>query len=896
MGDSLDYIAQLQTSLSDRYDIEREIGAGGMATVYLARDLRHDRHVALKVLKPDLGAILGLERFLSEIKVTANLQHPNLLPLFDSGEANGLLFYVMPYVEGETLRNRLDREKQLPVDEAIRMSVAIANALDYAHAHNVIHRDLKPENILLQSGQPVIADFGIALAVSKAGGNRMTQTGLSLGTPAYMSPEQATGDRVIDCRSDIYSLGAMTYEMLTGEPPHTGNTSQAVIARMLTEKPRPIRTTRSMVPEHVEAAVMQALEKLPADRFSTAKEYADALQGRSGYSNFTTARTAAAPALRRGPHMLSRFRDPLVASLSVVSLALLGALALRPGTGAESARTPVRFVLATPDSAKAFDNFPWPGAISPDGSVVVFSVRQGEASVLYYQRTNQLDGQVIPGSAGGSQPLFSPDGQSVAFEANGKLRKVRLDGSAPIAVTDADADNGADWTTRDEFILGSERGFSGLSKVNAAGGDLVEFAKPDASKKETAFVWPIATPDGKTAIFTIWSGSLSTSRIAAASIDGGEIVRLDLRGVRPLAVIKRTLVYLRADGVTMAVELDRSGRGLAGTPVPVLDPVPVVAGNNGNSGIFVSSGGALLTSRGGRMSQLVWASKDGSLRPVSKEIRTFGSPRLSPDGQKIAVRISESDKAAIWIQDLATGTLSQLSATGTAASPVWTRDGRTVVYIAEGEKERFAVWEQNNDGGSSPRKLFELPRLTPAIALSPDGRSVLSVTYNNNNWDVFRYSLDSGAVPVPYLSGEGAFAPKFSPDGKWVAVAAGGSAVQSEVFVRSFPNPAIRVQVSAGGGSNPVWSSDGSQVYYTVGNTLLRAKLAMAPTLRVIARDTVLTTALVNLNGGTLAANYDISRDGRVLGLLNNKNDFQLVLVPNWLPELQQRMTGSKRR
>src|SRR3954454_17167415 len=253
---------QLNSALTGRYTIERELGEGGMATVYLAHDIKHRRKVALKVLKPELGAVLGVERFLSEIQVTANLQHPNLLPLFDSGEADGLLFYVMPYVDGETLRARLDREKQLPVDEAVRITVAVANALDYAHSHGVIHRDLKPENILMQAGQPVIGDFGIALAVSNAGGNRITQTGLSLGTPQYMSPEQATGDRVIDGRSDIYSLGAVAYEMLTGEPPHTGTTSQAIIARMLTEKPRPMRTSRPTIPEHVEFAVQHALEKL----------------------------------------------------------------------------------------------------------------------------------------------------------------------------------------------------------------------------------------------------------------------------------------------------------------------------------------------------------------------------------------------------------------------------------------------------------------------------------------------------------------------------------------------------------------------------------------------------------------------------------------------------------
>src|SRR5262245_61600512 len=244
---------RLASALGGRYQVERQLGEGGMATVFLAHDVRHDRKVALKVLRPELGAVLGVERFLSEIRVTANLQHPHLLPLFDSGEADGQLFYVMPYVEGESLRARLERERQLPIDEALRLTTAVAGALDYAHRHGVIHRDLKPENVLVHDGQPLVADFGIALAVSNAGGQRVTQTGLSLGTPAYMSPEQATGDRAIDGRTDVYSLGAMLYEMLTGDPPHTASTAQAIIARVLTEKPRPVRAARETVPVVVEA-------------------------------------------------------------------------------------------------------------------------------------------------------------------------------------------------------------------------------------------------------------------------------------------------------------------------------------------------------------------------------------------------------------------------------------------------------------------------------------------------------------------------------------------------------------------------------------------------------------------------------------------------------------------
>jgi serine/threonine-protein kinase len=267
----------LSATLADRYRIERELGSGGMATVYLAHDFKHHRKVAVKVLRPELGAVLGAERFLSEIRVTANLQHPNLLPLFDSGETGGLLYYVMPYIEGETLRARLDRETQLPVDDTIRIATLIAGALDHAHARGVIHRDLKPENILLQAGQPIVADFGIALAVAEAGGGRITETGLSLGTPHYMSPEQATSDRVIDARSDQYALGAVTYEMLTGEPPHTGATSQAIIARLMTDKPRTIRSTRGSVPVSVDRAVARALEKTAADRFPSCGAFAKAL-------------------------------------------------------------------------------------------------------------------------------------------------------------------------------------------------------------------------------------------------------------------------------------------------------------------------------------------------------------------------------------------------------------------------------------------------------------------------------------------------------------------------------------------------------------------------------------------------------------------------------------------
>lgn len=275
-----DAISRLNSALDGRYRIERKIGEGGMATVYLARDEKHNRSVALKVLKPDVAPVVGAERFLAEIETTANLQHPHILPLFDSGEANGFLFYAMPFVEGESLRELLDREHELPVTEAVRIATAVAGALDYAHRCGVLHRDIKPANILIHDGEPLVSDFGIALAVS--GRERLTGTGLSVGTPAYMSPEQATGDRDLDARCDVYALGAVTYEMLAGEPPVTGANARAMIARLLTEPPTPLTLVRDSVPRWVEGAIMCALAKAPSDRFATAREFGAALTASTG--------------------------------------------------------------------------------------------------------------------------------------------------------------------------------------------------------------------------------------------------------------------------------------------------------------------------------------------------------------------------------------------------------------------------------------------------------------------------------------------------------------------------------------------------------------------------------------------------------------------------------------
>jgi serine/threonine-protein kinase len=275
MADILD---RLKTALADRYTIERELGSGGMATVYLAEDLKHHRKVAIKVLRPELAASIGAGRFLREIRITANLNHPHILPLLDSGAAEGSLYYVMPLVEGESLRDRLNRELELPVDDAVKIALEVADALGYAHAHNVIHRDVKPENIMLEAGHAVVADFGIARAVSEAGGVRLTDTGIAIGTPAYLSPEQASGDQELDGRSDLYSLGCVLYEMLVGEPPFTGPNVQTVIAKKMSQTPADVTSIRDSVPAYVGQVVTTLLARTKVDRYATGAVLVEAIR------------------------------------------------------------------------------------------------------------------------------------------------------------------------------------------------------------------------------------------------------------------------------------------------------------------------------------------------------------------------------------------------------------------------------------------------------------------------------------------------------------------------------------------------------------------------------------------------------------------------------------------
>jgi Tol biopolymer transport system component len=378
------------------------------------------------------------------------------------------------------------------------------------------------------------------------------------------------------------------------------------------------------------------------------------------------------------------------------------------------------------------------------------------------------------------------------------------------------------------------------------------------------------------------------------ALPGGAVTKLDVRGIRPLAVLDGAVVYVQADGAVMAVRVDASRKRVRGRPVPVLDPVPVSAAVNGNSGVFVSRGGALVSALGTHHRRLVWLGRDGRGQPISPDVRDFSAPRLSPDGRRIAVIVQNGSKSDVWILDLSTGTLSRLTTAETVASAEWTRDGTRVVYSAVGRGSRGAIWAQPIGMESAPELLVETPEVSPTADIAPDRRSLLVESSVDQGLVVLRVALDSGRALRPFSgSRTNDFAPRFSPDGHWAAVVSFESG-GPEVYVRSFPVPTVKVQVSVGGGGEPVWGGDGTRLYYRSGDAIVGARLATTPALHVLTRDTVFGD-LRSVSGGGFGANYDVSRDGsRLLVPVSQSEAYQLIVVPNWLSEFRERLGAGR--
>ncbi len=854
-----DITERLSTAIADRYRIQSHLGQGGMATVYLAEDLKHDRKVALKVLLPELAAVIGAERFLQEIKVTANLQHPHILQLYDSGEADSFLFYVMPYVDGESLRDKLDREKQLAVDEAISITTSIAGALDYAHRQDVIHRDIKPENILLHDGQAMVADFGIALAVSEAGSTRLTETGLSIGTPQYMSPEQAMGDRQLDARSDVYSLSAMLYEMLTGDPPYTGSTAQAIVAKVITEKAPPVTTVRDTVPPHVAAAIQQALNKLPADRFSSAAGFADALTRPTSGPVTAAAEAQAAPEL---PRVFSARQFGMVAGVAVLALGGLLWTWLKPAPTPEMSR----FAVTIPDDqAMNVNHGGTTVVLSPDGRRFVYT---GPDQQLYVREMDQLIARPLASTENARAPFFSPDGKWIGFHAEGAIRKVSLAGGPPLTITTASSSfRGASWGDND-LVVFTPSTSDPLYSVSAAGGEPVQVTTIDSATGEISHRWPVVLPGSKAVVFTIFDGSSAAeAELAVVSLETGITTRLRLKGMHPQYAPSGHLVYGTNDAALIATRISITAE------------------------FSISPSGELayLTGLPPEFS-LVLVDPDGAELKIIEDVQDLRGPRFSTDGNRIAMELSEGGVLDVWVYDLREETLTRMTFDG-ANYPEWTPDDKYVSFSSTGsEGSNLDIYRTASDGSGVAELVYGAPEIQWEGVWMPDGQSmVVREIGTGSSGDIILVGIDPPEDPVPLVNTNfDERSPKPSPDGRWLAYRSDESG-RNEVFVRPIPGPGGKRQVSDNGGTEPLWSHDGSEIFYRgADGNFYSVAMRTSPTLSVGRRTILFEDSFVP---NSAHANYDQHpTTGQFVMVKGTATKSDLVIVLNWREELKARM------
>jgi len=870
---SVDVRAQLERSLADRYRLERELGAGGMATVYLAHDLKYDRHVAIKVVHPDLAAVIGAERFLAEIRVTAQLQHPHILPLFDSGETDGQLWYAMPYVEGETLRDRLAREQELPIEESVRIARQVGSALDYAHRHGVVHRDIKPENILLLDGTPLVADFGIALAVSNAGGPRLTQTGLSLGTPQYMSPEQASGAKHIDGRTDVYSLGCVLYEMLAGEPPFTGPNSQAIVARVLTESPQPIRPRRDTVPPAIEAAVLTAIAKLPADRHATAADFVRALDSGHAPTSVSAATNVAAPT--------NAWTTYLPWGVAAVMAIAAVAMAFRPHGEPEHGIT-VSTLL--PPEGHAFSEAESFGALSPDGQRFAFvALGPHGTRQIWMRHLDTLYAEPVAGTEEGRAPFFSPDGSRLAFLRRDTVWVANLAGGAPQALCAVPYPHSGAWGAPDVIVVAASKGIyrgaftSGVCSL--------------AIKRDSAAIMapmhPSLLSDGRHVLFTFMF-AVDPSRVVVGDLETGAIQPF-LTGQDPTLVGPGLAVFGRwsdnAQNTLWAQRFDERSLALRGSAVPIASRVRTSTtfayAASASGALIFAQGlgdlGAVITDRAGRITdsasvpgtwsfQLAhdkpWLAAGGDARglkifdlnrrvsePTRFRTTLVFSPAWSPRDTAIAFAVIDSGGVAgISVAHVASGTVSHLVAkAGQFLWPTsWSGDGRHLV-ITSGSDWMFSrgeIWEYD----------FVAKTLNPVV--------------------VEKFSVHEGAL---------------SPDNRWLAYRADATGT-FEVWVRPFLRPGAPHRISSSGGRLPRWRNDGRELYYqspeghvmVVGVSGGTEPSFTAPRTLFAAAEWTPQTFY-----DEWATSYDVSGDGQRFALRMNAVSTAAVLVQHWMSRLK---------
>jgi serine/threonine-protein kinase len=898
-----DPITGLNAALEGRYRIERKLGEGGMATVYLAEDLRHDRKVAVKFLKPELAAVVGADRFLSEIKTTANLQHPHILPLFDSGEADGHLFYVMPYVEGETLRERIDRDKQLPIDEALGIATAVANALQTAHDAGVVHRDIKPGNILLSRGEPLVADFGIALAVGAAGGNRLTETGLSVGTPFYMSPEQATGDQAVGPASDTYALACVLYEMLVGEPPYLGNTAQAVLGKIIQGLPVSASEARKSIPANVDAAIRKALEKLPADRFTGAGQFARALAD----SSFSHGEDLAGPMAgdaRRWKRLAAGAGAVAVVAIVVAVMGIVSPPAQSSGVLRQKI-APFAEGMARPLGAFS--------AFAPDGSSMVYARPDGEGDTwhLWLKPRDAAEATLLPGTEGAQNVTYSPDGLSIAFASRSELKVRPVGDGSTVTIAEGLSPGAASMVALawlDDGTILFELPTSTLMRIPAGGGEAVTVvAYPEMGYPHVSHA--VGLPGSKGALVAICptENCQNGSELGALDFEADTTRILVDDAARGWYTPTGHVVYVRTDGAVFAAPFDLDAMELTGPGIPLFEGVII---NASAPEMAVSWDGTVVYASGSppeEGGELVWVNRTGGFEPVDPGMQAalMLTVALSPTDDRVAVSMAPLGSPGtvnqeIWVKELPSGPLTRLTTgEGFTRRPAWSPDGRTIAYVTQ-DTVGGRTKTVRADGSSAGRSevLLEAEGGVWEVFFTQGGTELLYRRGGANvgQADIGRVALDSRESPEDLLAtGFNEFGMSLSPDERWMAYTSSSSG-DFEVFVRPYPDMSTRVQVSTDGGTNAVWGHNGRELFYIGGDGWLwSATYAADSDFSVTGRE-----RLFDASGFYRFSDqwrgYDVTSDDErflmIRPLGQTQLDVDFVYVQNYWDELRERVGG----
>jgi Tol biopolymer transport system component len=865
---------RFSAEVGDRYRLERELGQGGMAIVYLAHDIRHDRPVALKIIRPELSAVIGADRFLQEIKLTAHLQHPHILPLFDSGSAAGLLYYVMPYVAGESLRARLERERQLPLDDALATTRSLAHALDYAHRQGVVHRDIKPENILIQDAHPLLADFGIALALTAAAGDRMTRTGLSLGTPHYMSPEQAAGDRKLDGRTDIYALGCVAYEMMAGVPPHSGPTAQAVIAAVMTADPRPLDSLRRSVPPNIAAAIHRALEKTPADRFSTGAQFAAAL--------------AAAPSTMAVRRVGWRWPTTALVALSVGAGLALGSVMPRRTTA--SANATHRWDLVLPETGPIALTGPGPLglwqsalALSRDGEVLIYASPIGGTTRLLVRRLSGDTTTVLAGTDGAYYPFFSPDGQWIGFFSGNELRRVPLAGGAPVTLRKVDRPVGATWVSKDSILLMESEGFRMRWVPVGGGGD-------STVALSTQFGNPDVLPGNRWAL-----GQLSSGQLALLSLHDGRQLAITRRGALPLEAVKPEdlllgasprwvatghIVFGAGDGTLMALPFDAAQARVLGPPVSLIDGVRIEEGF-GYTEYALAREGTLVFVPGANQNYgcIALINRNGTFDTLPFPRGQYTQLRMSPDGQQLALQRRDAlVSGEVVVLDMTTGQQRRLAVEGNFRTfpASWAPDGRRLM-VGLWDPVRYLSYGFRLYSSGGVQELEVKLRGASYFSIAPNGKDYVYSDWRSGDLFIRHFTGDTTATSIP---GRGSSA-SFSPDGYWLAY----SSTDGGIDVSPVPPTGAIYQV-AERGQQPLWSPDGGRLIYRDGRRFYEVARTPAAGFRTGAPHLIAEGPFVR----TFAWNHSITPNGRLVAViaLSERSLRQLAIVTGFDTELKR--------